>query len=75
MNYHKFLKDLDINRLLLLIQTSIKKTNKVLYTIYKQVKLLCFKIKEKIKFFNKTTLFILQDNKKEYNNIKPFKIL
>ena len=63
-NYHEFLKDLDINKLLLLTQLPIEKDNKILFLIYTQSKALCFKIEEKIQFFNKTTLSILQDDKK-----------
>ena len=41
------------------MQLSIEKDNKILFLIYTQSKALCFKIKEKIQFFNKTTLSIL----------------
>ena len=74
-NYHEFLKDLDINKLLLLTQLPIEKDNKILFLIYTQSKALCFKIEEKIQFFNKTTLSILQDDKKDPDNTKPFKTL
>ena len=74
-NYHEFLKDLDINKLLLLTQLPIEKDNKILFLIYTQSKALCFKIKEKIQFFNKTTLSILQDDKKDPDNTRPFKTL
>ena len=74
-NYHEFLKDLDINKLLLLTQLPIEKDNKILFLIYTQSKALCFKIEEKILFFNKITLSILQDDKKHPDNTKPFKTL